>query len=258
MAFIVIIVGLLGLCLGSFVNAWVIRLHSHKSVAKGRSECPHCHHQLAWYDLIPVVSYISLGGKCRYCQRYISWQYPVGELAMAITYGLLAWHFGASTPYAIVQLVAWLMIATLLIAAALYDARWSLLPDTYTLPALILAAVLLTVSYLVFGQHQLAWNLVGAAAFAGFYLLLYCVSRGRWIGLGDIILAAIMGLLLSPQLLLVAIFVAYLAGAAVGIVLIRSKKSKSHQMAFGPFLVGGLFVALFWGQTIIDWYLSLI
>jgi prepilin signal peptidase PulO-like enzyme (type II secretory pathway) len=255
----VIGLSLVGLCIGSFVNAWVLRLRAGKSVSRGRSECPDCHHQLSWQDLIPVVSYIQLRGKCRYCGKPISRQYLVGELATAVTFGLLAWHFGVDSKLALINLAIWLVIATLLIAAAIYDARWRLLPDLYLIPAMILAVSLLLINYFHFGQHQVAANVVGMVVFTVFYLLLYGVSRGRWIGQGDILLAAIMGFLLAPSQLAVAVFASYMLGAVVGIVVLKRKQlAKDHHIAFGPFLVVGLFVGLLWGQSIVSWYVGLI
>jgi leader peptidase (prepilin peptidase)/N-methyltransferase len=160
---------------------------------------------------------------------------------------------------AIVQLVFWLVIAMLLVAAAIYDARWRLLPDLYLLPALALSVSLLLINYFYFGQHQVATNVVGMMVFVGFYLALYLLSRKRWIGQGDILLAAIMGFLLAPGQLVVAVFASYILGAIAGIVVLkRNKLSKDHHMAFGPFLVVGLFIGLLWGQCLVEWYLGLI
>lgn len=255
---IIIFCTILGLCVGSFINAWVLRLHAGKSVSRGRSECPNCHHQLSWQDLIPVLSYVQLRGRCRYCHKPISWQYSIGEITTAIVFGLLAWHFGVSSKQEIVQLVFWLVIATLLIAAAIYDARWRLLPDLYLLPALVLSVSLLLINYFYFGQHQVATNVVGMMTLVGFYLVLYLLSRKRWIGQGDILLAAIMGFLLAPGELAVAVFASYMFGAIAGLVILKQKKAKDHHIAFGPFLVFGLFIGLLWGQSLVSWYLGLI
>lgn len=253
------VLALFGLIFGSFINALVWRLHVGKSVASGRSECPYCKHELAWFDLIPLVSYFWLRGKCRSCSKHISWQYPIVELTTAILFGLLAYHFGIGSNYALVQLSAWLIITILLIAAATFDARYQLLPDVFTLPALGMAVILLLVQYFGFGQHQVVWNLLGAAVFVAFYGLLYLGSKGKWIGQGDIILAGILGLLLVPSQLAVAVFATYVVGAVVGgILLVLNKAKRGHHIAFGPFLVVGLYIGLFWGQAVLSWYLGLI
>ncbi len=252
------IIFVLGLCMGSFVNAWVWRTHTHKSIVYGRSECPWCHHQLAWYDNVPLVSYLLLRGKCRSCHKPISVQYPLVELALGMLFAGLLWHFQPTSPLLWSQLIIWLVITVLVSAAFVYDLFYMVLPDRFMLPAIVLGlgyVVLLSTKV----DHGELWRLAAAGAFAGVYLVLWLVSRGRWIGDGDIRLAVVLGLMLTAAQLIIGVFAGYLVGSAVGIyLLVRGSKKRGDAIPLGPFLIIGLYVGLFWGQQLATWYLHLV
>ena len=257
----VVMLGFWGLVLGSFINAWVWRTSQDTSVAEGRSKCPHCKHQLAWYDLLPVVSYLTLAGKCRYCHKPISTQYPMVELATSALFVLLYLSALPQGLYAWTQFGLLLGISVLLVAGFVYDAKYMLLPDKFMLPAICLAVVALGLKALTNGWSTLAPQLVGLGLAVAAFTALWYFSRGKWLGAGDIRLIIVMGLLLEPKALVVGIFVAYLLGAIYGIFVLQ--RLKPHQrrrvmVPFGPFLILGLYFGLLLGTKVADWYLSLL
>lgn len=257
--FIVVMVATYGLLVGSFLNAWVWRIHTHRPIAKERSICPHCKTQLKWYELIPVLSWLGLRGKCRTCYKPISWQYPAVELANASLWVGLLLFFAPTSALQWLNLVAWLALSSLLLAALVFDARWMLLPDAFLVPALVLAMVIVGFLAVDAGLLSAMWpHLLATTLFAGIFFLMSFLSKETWLGSGDIWLAAIMGLVLTSVQLVVAIFVAFNLGAIVGLVLIAiHKKTRKSMIAFGPFLIIGLFAGLFFGEALLNWYLGI-
>lgn len=259
--FITLMFAVLGAAMGSFANAWAIRLLNGKSIARGRSECVHCHHQLAWYDNIPLLSYLLLRGRCRYCKKSIAWQYPAAELASALLFAGLWLHFLPQTTQQMLILALWCLLSVLLLAAFITDWVELVLPDQYMIPAIALSLIIAVVSS--FGANGFVWNvmsmrLIQAVIFATIYCVLYFGSRGRFIGDGDIRLAVVIGLALVLPQLLVGIFAAYIIGAVVGSFCIITKlKTRKDVIAFGPFLIAGLYFGLFFGSPIANWYLNM-
>jgi len=244
--FLYSIVFLLGLVAGSFLNCAVYRLEIGRSFLKGRSFCPKCKHVLAWYDLIPLLSFLVLKSKCRYCRRKISLEYPLVELITGVLFFLLFWHFGFG-----IDLVFGFLISSFLVVIFIYDLKHYLIPDKVIYPAIILT----------FFYNLILWDLrsptMAAFGAAGFFLAIVLVSRGKWMGIGDIKLAFLMGLILGWPNILVALFFAFFSGAIIGIGLVlANKKSFKSEVPFGPFLIAGTFVALFWGQKLINWYVQ--
>lgn len=256
-----IVVVLLGLAFGSFINAWVWRTHAGLSVAKGRSRCPGCKHQLAWYDLVPVLSFALLRGRCRYCRKPISMQYPLVEAGTAGLFGLIYWQLSGSlgTPLAWANFAILLAVSVLLAATFVYDARYMLIPEKFVLPAIALGLLGLGLRGFGVGWDTLLPQLIGLGAVVLVYTALWYFSRGQWLGAGDIRLVAIMGLFLQPKQLVVALFASYLLGALYGaVVLAKSEKKRGIKVAFGPFLILGFYAGLFWGNSIANWYMSLL
>lgn len=253
----VMLFALLGLFVGSFLNVVVLRTKSDKSFVTGRSECPHCHKQLAWYELIPVVSYVIQKGKCRVCGKKLSAQYPLVELATAVLFAGVCAHFGLSSNLAVFGLIAWLTISSLLIAAAVYDWKWMILPDKFMLPAIFIAIIYVLVLNTYFGQQVLVARGLAALIFALFFTTLWAVSSGKWLGDGDIRLALVMGLMLSLPQLIVAVFFSFNIAAVVSIWLLWSKrKTRKDAIPLGPFLIAGTFIGLFAGEWLLKFYLG--
>lgn len=240
---------LFGVATGSFLNAFLYRTEQGKSVLQGRSFCPNCSHVLTWYDLVPLLSFAQLKGKCRYCKKSISLQYPAVELGTGLLFVLIA-HAAFSFP----SLLFYWMIALFLVFIFVYDLKHLLIPDKAVYPA-IGAAFL----YRLFMTGELFFALSSAFVAAAFFLALFLFSKGRWLGFGDVKLAFFMGMFLSWPGVLVALFAAFFTGAVVGTSLILlKKKGMRSEIPFGPFLVLGTFVALFLGEQIVDWYLGLL
>jgi leader peptidase (prepilin peptidase)/N-methyltransferase len=240
---------LAGLIVGSFLGALIWRIKVGESVARGRSYCPLCKHQLGFWDLIPLFSFLGQRGRCRYCRRPISLMYPFLELASAGILILLFLYFGLSLEFFIYSAYSFFLITIFV-----YDLRWQIIPDEVVIPGIVIALI---------GQFFLPVKfteaLLGAIIGGGFFLIQYLVSRGRWIGGGDIRLGVMMGLMLGWPRLLAALFLAYFLGAVIGIILIAfgRKKMKSY-LAFGPFLTLFTLVALIYGDFLIEWYLNLL
>lgn len=253
-----------GLAFGSFVNALVWRVKTNKNL-NGRSQCPDCKKTLLARDLIPVLSWLLLRGKCRYCRRRISWQYPAVELAGALT-------FVASYYYWPVELtgvgnwllfVTWLASSVGLLALAVYDFRWMLLPNRILYPT---ATVALTgrLAYLIAFESDKAQGilnlLLSVAVASGVFYFLYMVSSGRWIGFGDVRLGLITGVLLAdPAKSFLMIFIASILGTLFVLpAMIRNQKKLTSKLPYGPFLIIGTAISLLFGQGITDWYLNLL
>lgn len=253
-----LVVVLFGLLVGSFLNVVVLRTRSRKSFVTGRSECPKCHKKLQWYELVPLFSYAVQRGKCRGCGKRISVQYPLVELGTAVVFALLYLKFGSNTTtFGQITLWLWLVIAGLLMASFVYDLRWMLLPDKFMVPAIVLTVGYLLLANAYFDQQVVGTRMVGALIFAMFFAGLWYVSKGTWIGDGDIRLAFLMGLLLSPQQLVVAIFFSFNISAITALALLGLKlKSRKDVIPLGPFLIVGTFIGLFLGDSLLKIYLG--
>ena len=247
-----------GLVFGSAINALVWRIKVGRSWIHGRSECPDCGHRLAAKDLVPVLSWLTLGGRCRYCRKPIQ-DHPIVEVVTALAFGLSAFTLYPVPLERMGLLVLWLVMVVLLVALAAFDARWMILPDKLMLPLGVVAAVYTAAAAWQTGSWPVLTGAVGSAVVAGGgFMLLTVVSRGRAMGGGDIKLAFVMGLMLGVQATALAMLVAFNVAAAVGIGLIAAKRRRRRdQIPFGPFLVFGTVVAFLWGRHVIDWYLRI-
>lgn len=253
-----------GLSIGSFLNSIIYRLKTapHQLLFKSgggfsRSYCPHCKHNLGWQDLIPILSFLILKGKCRYCQKPISLQYPLVELATGILFLLIVFYFSSDFLFSIFCL----LISCFLIIIFVYDLKYYIIPDKVIYPVILVSGIWYFVSgiflnlYTKYEILNAAYSAVGAASF---FLIIVLVSRGRWMGIGDIKLAFFMGLFLSFPGILIALFSSFLVGAVLGLWLVAfGKKTMKSEVPFGPFLVTGTFIALFFSQPLINWYWNL-
>ena len=275
--FYLIPIFIFGTAIGSFLNVVAYRSVHGGSLFLDRSRCPHCKHQLNTLDLVPILSFVLLYGKCRYCSKSISWQYPIVEVITGIlftitSYFLLFHNQVVSLDLiSILNLAYFLFITSVLIVIFITDFRDSLIPDKIILPSIAIALafkVLLAVStsqevLVVAGSNLLSFSQIGWDILAGlvggvFFLLLVVFSKGKAMGGGDIKLAVFMGLVLGLSKLALALFLAFLTGAIVSLILIFvGKKRFGQTIAFGPFLVFGAYIALIWGQQILDWYLRI-
>lgn len=248
---------ILGLIIGSFLNCLVYRLRTKESML-GRSHCPKCGKQLSWFENIPVFSFLFLRGRCRHCEERIAWQYFIVEVVTGILFATAFYiNFNSidySSSYFYFKMFRDLFFISVMIVVFIYDLKWYLILDSVTLPA---AAVLLATNLFI-GMNWLNLLISGIIG-AGFFLLQFVISRGKWIGGGDIRLGLVMGVGLGWPLLPVAMMLAYISGALVGIGLILAgKKRFGSKLPFGVFLSAGSIVALFWGERIAEWYLGIL
>ena len=242
----IFLIFILGLIVGSFLNAVIYRLHSGESIIKARSHCVKCGHVLSWYELVPVLSFVLQAGKCRACKDRISFHYPAVELATASVFAAVL-YYNLPLPYT-------LTISSFLIAIFVYDLKHYIIPDKIIYPAILLSGIW----RLAFSDELLSSVYAGLTA-SVFFALIFFVSRGKWLGFGDVKLAFFMGLFLGWPNIAIALFAAFVLGGIVGIGLVGLHlKTMRSQVPFGPFLVTGTFIALFWGREITDWYLNLL
>lgn len=261
---LIVVLIILGLCFGSFVNALVWRIQTKKDIVRERSQCVHCGNVLAVKDLVPILSWLVLRGRCRYCQQPISKQYPLVEIVCAAVFAS-SYYFW---PVHIVGgqwvlLVTWLIVAVGLLALAVYDLRFMILPSDIIYPTFAIALSGRLIYILFFAQDKahgfwlLALSLLVAS---GFFWVLFMISSGRWIGYGDVRLGLISGTVLAdPAQSLQMIFVASLLGTiAILPGLLSHRKSLDTKIPYGPFLILATFVVLLFGANFTDWYLRLL
>jgi prepilin signal peptidase PulO-like enzyme (type II secretory pathway) len=259
MDMVIISVAFLGLFLGSFINALVWRLYTKRSFILERSICPKCKHQLKAIDLMPVLSWIGLKGKCRYCSKSISAQYPLVEILTAGLFILfyVNWDFTRFGSY--ISFGVWLALLTCLIALAVYDLKWMLLPNKLMSILLAFSLTQLFIYLVVADLRDIISATLAAIIGGGFFYAMFAYSKGKWMGGGDVKLAFIMGLLLGLNKLAVALLVAFNTAALIGSLLLATKKyTRKSLMPFGPFLIIGLITAKLYGEQIINWYFALL
>lgn len=252
------IAGILGLVYGSFLNVVIYRLEHGGSVVWGRSRCPHCSHALEWQDLVPIVSFLVLRGRCRFCSSPISIQYPLVEGAMAFIAILVAQQiegFSLLSPVAIALFFALFLLFGILFAIFIFDLKYFIIPDSLLIAGIIPAVAfpLLQESFSVFP------HLISGLGASLFFWTIWKVSQGKWMGFGDVKLVFLLGLLLGWPLVAVSLFLSFFSGAVVGVsLMVLGKKSLASEVPFAPFLIGSAFASFFWGKYLLDWYLALV
>lgn len=251
-----------GACIGSFLNVLIWRLPREKTI-RGRSECVACGKHLTWHELVPILSFAVQRGKCRGCGIHISFSYPVIEFTTAILFAVSAFYF---TPQDLLSSVIFLKVLYVLAIAVLVfviDLEHYLILDRIIAPAAVFILLLNLITAWLSGDWSLVGEfygglLAGVVAMIPLWIL-WKVSGGRWIGLGDVKFIGLMGLVLGPINTLVAFFVAVAVGTLVSIILMLARKKQlTSQVPFGTFLAAGLVVALWWGEVIARTYWSFV
>lgn len=253
----VLAIAVLGLVVGSWLNVVIGRLRSGERGWRSRSQCPRCHAVLTPSELVPLVSFIALRGRCRSCRGPISWQYPLVELSTMLlfvsAYGLhggLAGVLGGQWPL-MLRDMAFFAVLTVVFVIDLLD---MVVFDSVTIPATVAAFA----ANVALGHDPL--NLLLAVLVgAGFFLLQWVISKGAWIGGGDVRIGAMIGAMVGFPGVVAALFLAYVSGAAVALGLMAAKRAKwSGQMAFGTFLSAAAAVVLYFGERLWGWYGALL
>lgn len=239
-----IIIFLYGIVIGSFLNVVIYRVPKKENIVSTRSHCMNCGYQLKWYDLIPLFSWIFLGGKCRNCGERISVQYPMIEAANGILYLIAFWKYGMS-----VDSLLYCLLFSALLALSVIDFRTYEIPLGINIFILALGLIRVATDF----SHVMDYG-IGFLCVSVFLLLVYLVTKGRGIGGGDVKLMAVCGLVLGWKRILLA----FLLGCIIGSVchLLRMRFAGAERMlAMGPYLSIGVAIAALWGNTLIDWYL---
>jgi len=243
---VVIVVGIAGLLVGSFLNVVAYRLPRGESLAKPRSRCPSCETPIKPYDNIPVISWLLLRGRCRHCGHPISVRYPLVEASTAALYAAVAADKDTA-----VDLALGLILVTALVPIVLIDLEHRLIPNLITGPAAVAALI----AGLALDLDGVPEQLIAGAAAGGFFLIA-ALAYPRGMGMGDVKLAGVMGLCLGKAVA-PAILIGLLSGVLVGAVIIArvgAKQGRKTAVPFGPFLALGAVIALFAGDAMVDWY----
>lgn len=250
---------MIGATIGSFLSATVGRLYHRKSFTWTRSVCDSCRQVLRWFELIPIVSFLLQGGRCRRCKARIPWGDYAFEVVMALVFVLIyiVLNYQGNTCTTLIfsgciSVVWYWFLASILAFIFVYDLKYYLILDVVTLPAIGIIFLIQTLTDI--GPSWMSMG-YGALIAGGFFLLQFIISKGRWIGGGDIRLGVLMGMILGWQSTLVALMLAYMSGALVGVgLLVLKKKSMQSEVPFGTFLTIGTLLALLWGEQLFVWY----
>jgi prepilin signal peptidase PulO-like enzyme (type II secretory pathway) len=250
-----ILIFVLGLLIGSFLNVVILRLHTGRSAVSGRSACARCARTLEWYELIPLCSFLALRGKCRTCNTQISFQYPVVEVTTAVLFLLfyIKLPLAASfTYYSWISYIAALVVISLLMVIAVYDARHKIIPDEIVYPLMLTGLVAIIVKTAFFSAFDPVRAVIDGVLVALPFFVLWVASRGRAMGFGDVKLALGLGWILGLTKGFTMVILSFWIGAIAGLFLLglSKKYSMKSQIPFGPFLIAAAFIVSFWGMTI--------
>lgn len=241
---------IMGAVLGSFTTMLVWRLHhDQKRIFWGRSKCPLCKNKLGPLQLVPIFSWLFQGGKCSFCKEKISMYYPLTELVFVIAFFLFSYKFHGTVAF-------FPVMATVFFALVLfvYDTKFQEVDRRISIPAILIALV-----WAFFREIPFPDLLIGGVIGYLFYAIQYWVSGGRWVGAGDAELGVFMGLVLGWQLLIPALFFAYILGLLIAIpLLIAGKANRKTALPMGAFLIPSLLLFFYNGQPILDWYVGLL
>lgn len=254
--YVYILSGILGLCVGSFLNVVIYRVPNGMNLAKPDSHCTTCDYTLKWYDNIPVLSYLMLGGKCRKCGEKISPRYMIVEILNAVLWLLSVLIFWEQSPvYAVICAIA----LSTLVCIFFIDLEHLLIFNRFVIIIFVAGIVSL------FFDGYIEWydHLIGAVAFGGGFALIYygaiLILKREGLGFGDVKLALAAGFLLGWQKMLLAMLIASVSASVILVILRRVRNDEEgHEYPFGPFLSVGIGVAMLVGEPIINWYLSLL
>lgn len=255
MIWVLFFIFIFGLLIGSFLNVLIYRLPRFLPIT-GRSICPKCKKKIIWYDNIPLLSFVFLGGKCRFCHSPIWISYPLVELGTGILFVMsYQWLVREIRGYqGIFELFFVFFILSVLVVIFVTDLRYQIIPDQIIFPAIVATFLFQILNY---SNDQLLMTnyLLSALSSSLFFLILYFLTKRRGMGLGDVKLVFLMGLLLGFPKIILAFYLAFLTGAILGVILILiGKKRFGEHIPFGPFLTMAMVISLFWGNEILKWF----
>lgn len=246
--FLIVYITVIGLIIGSFLNVLIYRIPLKLSSIKGYSFCPKCNHRLNWIDLFPLFSWIFLGAKCRYCKAKISFRYPLVEVLNSLCYLAVYLKFGLS-----IQTAIYLIVLSSLITLAFIDIDHFIIPDRFHIIILVSAIILAIFTR----ELSIIERIIGLFAVSLPIYIIALITGGM--GEGDVKLFAALGFLLGWKLILTTMLFASISAAIIGITLMALKKAnKKTEIPFGPYIVLGSIISLFFGNELINLYLSFI
>ena len=262
---IALFIFIVGTCCGSFLSVIIHRVRKkQKGIFFGRSNCVHCKKKLAAKDLIPLLSYILLKGRCRYCHKTLGPYYFFLEFITGLIFLLIYFKFSFLIEKNSLLLIDWktlyetflyFIYSLFFVGIFFYDLQYMEIPNLFLFPLIFVSLA----GSLILGSPGLISIIIAlgiALIFFGGQILL---SRGQWLGEGDLYIAIAMAFIFGWQMLLVAITLMYIIGAIISIILLATKNAKSKsKIPFGPFMIMASFVTIFTGQEILNWYLKLI
>jgi len=242
--------GVIGVCIGSFLNVLIDRLPCGQSIM-GRSRCDLCRKKLRWFELVPIFSFIIQRGRCRRCKKRLSWQYPFVEVVTGMLFYILSMVLPFPREAAVfpfIQYGAWFVAVSVLFAIIVADFKYFIIPDSLLIVLFLAAGV----SIVPIGLHEGLIRLFTGVVAGGVFFGLWGVTRGKGIGFGDVKLVSVMAIVLGFPAIIVALYTAFLTGALYGVILmITGRAGMKSRVAFGPFLLVGGFVALLWSKQIL-------
>lgn len=248
--FTAVVIFLIGLLIGSFLNVCIYRIPKGESIAFPPSHCTSCNHRLGPLDLVPVFSYVFLRGRCRYCHEKISIRYPIVEMLNAFMYLLCFLKFGLT-----LEFVKFALLLSVLIVISLIDLDHSIIPGYIIIFAAVAGIILDIIGYKL--NVSLLNYLYGMLIGGGVILLIVVLTGGM--GGGDIQLMAVIGLFLGFKNTILTLLLSFIIGGAAGATLILlKKKSRKDYIPFGPWIAAAAFIAVFLGDSIVNWYISLL
>ena len=248
----IVVAFLAGLIVGSFLNVCIVRIPAEESIAFPGSHCPGCGHAIRWYDNIPVLSYLVLGGRCRDCDGEIPVRYPLVEMITGLLFAAI-WAYGFEPRVA----VLFSILGAGYVAITFIDVDHKIIPDVITIPALWIAPAVA----LVVGQLTLKSSLIGLAVGGGFLWAIAAgyelVRKQEGMGFGDVKLLAMVGAYQGWEAALFALVIGSVIGTVVGLLLMILRRGRlDMEIPFGPFLVAGALMHMFGGPALLDWYFS--
>jgi prepilin signal peptidase PulO-like enzyme (type II secretory pathway) len=245
---------LVGLSVGSFLNCLVWRMYCHKSAVLARSVCISCGRMLHWHELIPLFSFLILKGKCATCTQSIPWYYPVVEVSTAVLFVANFW-FVQIYHFSYYRMVYNFILITILIFIFIYDAAYKLV----VVPVVMLGIIFGILWAIFFSPEPWVHTVLGAVCGGGFFLIQWLVSKGRWIGVGDIYIGIMIGVWSGWPLVVVSLLIAYIIGAiSILPFLVYKQKTLQSEVPLAVFLSVGALAVLFFGHQILTWYLGLV
>lgn len=242
-----IVVFIYGIVIGSFLNVLIYRIPKKENIAIVASHCMKCDYKLKWYDLVPLFSYLFLGGKCRKCRQKISVQYPLIEGLNGVMWVLVFLKFGLS-----IESLLYCLLFSALLALSMIDFRTYEIPVGFNIFILILGLVRVGTDY-----NNWLYYVIGLVSVSMVLFLIFVISQGRAIGGGDVKLMAATGLLLGWKLNLLGFVFGCILGSIIHVVRMKVSK-KDHVLAMGPYLSAGVMISIFVGEYLITWYTALL